>query len=206
MDLFKKKKSLKKRPSDKQNPIRSDTEKYPKLWPRTIFYTRGVVMDIMEAEHSEEVIPMMRSYFKLKKLKPRHPGYNRGHSLGLFATKFIKAGSILGEYTGVITFGDISDTRYCLESAFNASIDAKWAGNEMRFINDYRGVAECENTVFTTVSSWKRFLPDGTSNGSGILLSDPNSHSVVKATQDIYPKEEILVDYGEGYCRSFGII
>ena len=61
---------------------------------------------------------------------------------GVYAKEFIKANSIIGEYTGVIT-DDSDDYTYCwtYKSDFKQyknglCIDSKYKGNILRFVND----------------------------------------------------------------------
>ena len=119
-----------------------------------------------------------------------HTYFNRG----LFAAAGFKAGDALGEYAGCIQSPDLSskgqhgqfaielDTSKGFGCPVPLELDAKYVGNEARFINDYRGVASHPNVAFTT-----RAVP-----GRGVWVQV----SVIAA---IHPGDEILVDYGADF-------
>ena len=63
-------------------------------------------------------------------------------------------------------------------------IDAKFVGNESRYINDYRGVAPQPNVEFCTKADAQK----------GIWVA-------IKVAADICCGEEILVNYGEEFTE-----
>ena len=67
--------------------------------------------------------------------------------------------------------------------AESPSLDAGDSGNELRFVNDYRGVAACANAEFQQAT----------------IRSMPAQMLVV--TRLVRTGEELLVDYGEDYWR-----
>ena len=132
---------------------------------------------------------------------------------GCFAQRDIKKGEYIGEYVGEVRLipADCSneeksypflasfwtDVRFdsyqnWLEdpsAMLKMGVDAQVCGNELRYINDWRGVDPIgkENTVYYMVS-WVR--------GCHRLLA--------QAKKDIPKGHEFLVNYGEGYWRCNG--
>jgi len=111
-------------------------------------------------------------------------------SRALKATEFIKAGEVIGQYTGFVTTasesdGDVRGT-YTVELPGREVIDGFVHGNEIRYMNDYRGIAEEKNAEFAGECCMCRM-------GDGCVTM------LVKAVKDIEPDEEILTDYGAGY-------
>lgn len=132
---------------------------------------------------------------------PSHPASGQH---GLFATKDLKPGTFILQYIGVIhpssninsepeEADPHANSNYdlSLDREHGIGIDADGRGNEARFINDYRGVAERANAEFKEVWDGRRgergmgvwVLPEGRSGkGKGIRKG-----------------EEILVSYGRGF-------
>ncbi|PMD54563.1 uncharacterized protein K444DRAFT_486029, partial [Hyaloscypha bicolor E] len=135
---------------------------------------------------------------------PSHPA-NGQH--GLFASRDLKPGTFILQYLGEIhaavgrgehgEHGEEkdphadSDYDLSLDREMGIGIDADRKGNEARFINDYRGIAEKPNAEFKELWDEKSgergmgvwVLPEGRSGkGKGIRKG-----------------EEILVSYGRGF-------
>lgn len=136
---------------------------------------------------------------------PSHPAKGQN---GLFAIKDLKPGTFILQYIGEIhstpnqislpnTETQVSDPHansnydLSLDREYGIGIDADKRGNEARFINDYRGVAEKPNAEFKEIWDERRgergmgvwVLPEGKSGkGKGIKKG-----------------EEVLVSYGRGF-------
>jgi len=113
--------------------------------------------------------------------------------LGLFAVKELKTGIFLGEYTGrvLVNLEDVMTSKYLVdysnpfeEDCDRVWVDAKNEGNELRFINDFKGTGKQENITF------KRVWLGGMMRVCGQI------------TADVQPGEELLTDYGEGYWNN----
>lgn len=119
---------------------------------------------------------------------------------GVFASKDIKRGNFVGEYTGVIrSVESVRDVRasayswsYPIDPKFNGAsssrrqnqqmwLDAKYEGNEMRFVNH----SDNPNTKVVYVIDSK-----------GIL------HICYVAIKDIAHDQQLTVSYGENYWKS----
>lgn len=71
---------------------------------------------------------------------------------GLFAARALAPGSLVVPYVGVVHSGvaahEGSDYDLWLDRDADIAVDAAAAGNEARFVNDYRGVRERPNAEF----------------------------------------------------------
>lgn len=108
---------------------------------------------------------------------------------------------ILGEYVGLVVDCRVSPPSRFLatlvnedgsegagasnRSCLNLGVDAQDSGNELRFINSFRGIASTPNVVMRT----------------GYLNSYP--HIILVCGRDIQPGDEILLDYGSDYDNKY---
>lgn len=109
---------------------------------------------------------------------------------GLFATQKFSKFDVIGEYTGkVVDNGTHGHYVAALEDKptndESLGLDAEYTGNEMRFINSYLNVAFQANVTMRTV----------------YISSYP--HIVIVCMEDLYPGDEILLDYGEAYNNAY---
>ena len=115
-----------------------------------------------------------------------HPVNNH---FGLYATKEWEPIEIVGQYTGELKTGDVggryvaSITPYTTHSLYH--IDAENIGNEMRFINDYRGISSEPNVKLTST------------------FIDRLPRVIVITIKPIHIDEELLLDYGEDYWKCY---
>ena len=105
---------------------------------------------------------------------------------GLFATQKWDPYDVIGEYVGKIVDDNFSTNKYVADLYISSGgsslgIDALENGNEMRYINDYRGISSLTNCQISKATVDRR----------PILL--------IIATRSIDIGEEILMDYGDGY-------
>jgi len=114
-----------------------------------------------------------------------HPCYNE---YGLFAKRNIPKYTYIGTYGGVV-IKSVSAVMHSFDyfvqfpEKTECFIDAKYEGNEARFINDYRGTGKDDNVVF---------MPARAKQVGEVFIA-------VVAVADIVEGEEILVDYGTAY-------
>jgi len=120
-----------------------------------------------------------------------HPAFNRKGSKMLVATELIKENECIGYYAGEIKYFKEDDTcedwnPYQLTPVPQGEyyIDGQTIGNEMRFINDPRGLPN-------TQANAKFYQSDRKIKGFYV--------SAVHALKDIKKGEEILVSYGDDY-------
>lgn len=152
---------------------------YPKNWPTEIEY-----INFMHYKKGVVKKPFIRNV-KIKLIDDINHILNGEY--GLFAENKIEKFDVLGEYTGVITS---NGGRYVagfkgLEKTNNYGVDAQKAGNELRFINDYRNINDKPNTILKNT------------------FIDRRPKILVVALDNIEPDQEILLDYGEGYYNCF---
>ena len=162
------------------------TESFPKNWPEEIHfltdqtYTPAVTADQIAALSRTTIETV--SYAKvpadaLKTSSPlveiqtitdeKHPAYGQK---GLFASRHLEPDTFVCLYLGRVHINSLSDTDphsdydLAYDRETGLSIDSARSGNEARFANDYRGIAERPNTefrdCFIQVKSTKR--ADGT--------------------------------------------
>ncbi|KAI9224023.1 hypothetical protein BC828DRAFT_344338, partial [Blastocladiella britannica] len=127
---------------------------------------------------------------------PTHPAYPYR---GLFAAKPLKPGTHILDYIGVVyansSYSATSD--YVLTLSRDACVDAEAAGNEARFINDYRGIPSRAN---------------GAGGANGRMTLGPNAefrervdaHGVLRMGVYVLAKPAIGIRKGEEICVSYG--
>jgi SET domain-containing protein len=127
----------------------------------------------------------------IKPLPPEHPAAPQH---GLFASESIPCGALVGNYTGLVKPQQGADSSHYLvevhdrHTGLRFDLDAEHYGNETRFINDYKGVADHPNVALVLYHA----------HATGEL-----SVGVVTQRQ-LQHGEEILVDYGRQFWRSPG--
>lgn len=156
----------------------------PVNWPSNVQFIqqlKPLIPDIF----STDIVPPNPIVIITKISDSTHPVC--GH-FGLYTAVDIPANSAIGFYMGkVIThnpkdpaylyyIGTINDVTYY--------IDAKNYGNEIRFVNDYRKIAQGPNVKFNKIISSNRPF---------------NVQVQLSALRDIKQGEELLVDYGSCY-------
>lgn len=128
---------------------------------------------------------------------PSHPASGQS---GLFATKDLKPGTFILQYIGEIhappqdaTKDPHAESNYdlSLDREHGIGIDADQKGNEARFINDYRGIAEKPNAEFKEVWDERR-----KEKGMGVWVLPEGKSGKGKG---IRKGEEVLVSYGRGF-------
>ena len=103
---------------------------------------------------------------------------------GIFATRNFNVFDIIGVYTGSVIKSEYSD-RYTARINDNLSISANKCGNETRFINDYRNIADNCNCKLSYAN-----------------INNINMRIVI-VTNPIKKNQELLLDYGEGYWNTW---
>jgi hypothetical protein len=129
---------------------------------------------------------------------PSHPAFGQS---GLFAAKDLRSGTFILQYLGEIHASPLilnvsdphahSDYDLSLDREHGIGIDADKRGNEARFINDYRGIAERSNAEFKEI--WDERQRE---RGMGVWVLGEGKNSKGKG---IRKGEEILVSYGRGF-------
>jgi nuclear pore complex protein Nup98-Nup96 len=125
---------------------------------------------------------------------PFHPAYNQA---GLFAAQDLAPGTFILAYLGRVHTSTSTDTTsdydLWLDKEADVAVDAAREGNEGRFVNDFRGVAERANAEFRTVwcERWGELCVGVWVIGGG--------GSGKKKGGGIKKGDEILVSYGKGF-------
>ncbi|KAI0799281.1 hypothetical protein GGR55DRAFT_684136 [Xylaria sp. FL0064] len=131
---------------------------------------------------------------------PSHPTQGQ---YGLFAARHLEPGTLILPYYGLIHSSlpphsvnhDESDYDLWLNKEANIAVDAEKAGNEARFVNDYRSIRERPNAEFT--QCW-----DARSGQQcmAVFVLPSGKHTSAKAgVGGIAKGTEILVSYGKGF-------
>ncbi|KAI1208588.1 uncharacterized protein F4807DRAFT_430227 [Annulohypoxylon truncatum] len=134
---------------------------------------------------------------------PTHPADGQS---GLFAARQLPPGSLILPYYGVVHSSllphcrahEKSDYDLWLDRDGALAVDAEKAGNEARFVNDYRGISARPNSEFKECWDSRRgercmavfVLPAGKNAGK---------NAGKKVGAGIGKGEEILVSYGKGF-------
>ena len=159
-------------------------------WPSDVDYTN--TPDMSEVSPADKRL-LRQDYIpgvSIRRVEtPGHPAFGQ---YGLYATINFVMGDVLGEYTGKVMpghWGGEYVTRLWNTGAksdyYRPGVDAQLMGNELRMINDYRGVpgATGPNCKFsrTAIRGYRAAL--------------------IVAIAPIAPDQEFLLDYGEVYWR-----
>jgi len=196
----------------------SEGSKGPKNWPSipylvAPFYSKTLTSDHLLAirtrppKDSQDIPPNtprgVSAVVKITPiLEPTHPASGQ---CGLFAAKDLKPGTFILQYIGEIhappTSIDVSspkvdphansDYDLSLDREHGIGIDANKTGNEARFINDYRGIAQKPNSEFKEI--WDTGRKE---RGIGVWVLGEGKKGKGKG---IKKGEEILVSYGRGF-------
>jgi len=197
-------------------PSRSSS--LPKNWPQEVLYlttpsyskilTPTYLTALRTCPKETIVIPPNvpkgpSSHVKITPIiDPSHPA--NGQS-GLFAVKDLKPGTFILQYLGEIHLSSgptlnspdphrTSDYDLSLDRELGLGIDADKAGNEARYINDFRGVpgAERPNAEFNEIWDGNR-----KERGMGVWVLGKSGKG-----KGIKKGEEILVSYGRGFWKA----
>lgn len=128
---------------------------------------------------------------------PSHPAHNQA---GLFAAQDLAPGTFLLAYLGRVhtsaSTDPTSDYDLWLDKEADVAVDAARQGNEGRFVNDFRGVAERANAEFRTVwcERWGELCV-----GVWVIGGGGDGGNKKKKGGGIKKGEEILVSYGKGF-------
>lgn len=188
----------------------------PKNWPEGFVYAKRCVSSQLHpslleefittgrAEDSEVVSPLIErgaihEGVSLMKITPKmnhplsHARYGKRAHYGLFATQGIDCGVELGEYVGELQVMAANrkhnlkdfDHAWTRElGPFLFVLNAKRVANELAFVNDYRGLAREPNVK----PKW--------------VVHRGQYHLVFETSQRVRSKDELLIDYGEGYWQA----
>jgi hypothetical protein len=136
-----------------------------------------------------------------------HPAHGQR---GLFAVEHLEPDSFICLYLGHVHTNSLSDTDphsdydLSLDRELGLSVDAAKSGNEARFANDYRGIAERPNAefrdCFIRVKSDKRASGAKWERRVGIFVLSTGKAG--KRKGGIKAGEEITVTYGKAYWES----
>jgi SET domain-containing protein len=173
-------------------PIKAQVKTTPKVIVKAQVKTTSKVIVKAQVKTTPKVI--------VKELPNNHSARNKHSKYGLFATEDIVKGETIGEYIGILcTKRSKSHTsRFVMKHSDDVYIDAEIGGNETMFINDYRNISSVPNAKFVKNHCFSYHSTKTRLVINGIIM--------VIASSDIKQDEEIVVNYGEGYCKKWGIV
>ncbi|KAI0403257.1 hypothetical protein F4802DRAFT_313720 [Xylaria palmicola] len=131
---------------------------------------------------------------------PSHPANGQA---GLFAARHLEPGTLILPYYGLVHSSlpphslnhEKSDYDLWLNREAGVAVDAAQAGNEARFVNDYRGVGERPNAEFRQCWDLR-----GGQQCMAVFVLPAGKNAAGKAGAGGIPKgTEILVSYGKGF-------
>ncbi|KAI0639126.1 SET domain protein [Trametes polyzona] len=178
---------------------RKGTERIPARWPDNVRYITQpqyhasvpahirsfIGTDSSRASHKSHA---PQSFVSIQLITtPSHPAYGQR---GLFATKKIPPRTLILDYIGEVHCDDRPDSDYDLSlyrtpDYVSVGVDAQRAGNEARFINDYRGVQAKPNALFQERRT-----------DTGELRM-----SVWSGSEAIKKGDELLISYGKSWWK-----
>lgn len=131
---------------------------------------------------------------------PSHPANGQA---GLFAARHLEPGTLILPYYGLVHSSlpphsishDESDYDLWLNRDAGVAVDAAKAGNEARFVNDYRGVRERPNAEFR--QCWD--VRSGQQCMAVFVLPAGKNGPTKAGVGGIAKGTEILVSYGKGF-------
>jgi len=210
---------------------KKDNASLPKGWPESIQYltspiysprltkaelaairTRAAdpeVGEVGEADLPPDIQPGPSSKVRITPITdPEHPAHGQS---GLFAARDLKPDEVVVAYLGEVhpggSGGDggddhaLSDYDLWLDRPAGVAVDAARAGNEARFVNDYRGVPGLlrrkPNAEFRVVWDGRRG-----EKVMAVVVLPAGKKAVGRArTVGIARGQEILVSYGKGFWQ-----
>ncbi|KAJ3274249.1 hypothetical protein HDV01_003322 [Terramyces sp. JEL0728] len=116
-----------------------------------------------------------------------HPAYP---AFGLFSTSAIPPKTLILNYIGVVRAGDEASqtSDYILHFDGDYSVDAEFAGNEGRYVNDFRGISDKPNVKFQLHKNKRGRVNMG-----------------IWSIAKIPKGKELTVTYGKGFWQQRGI-
>jgi hypothetical protein len=162
--------------------------KSPRMWPKDVIYYNGVCawkpdgsfagVHMFNVPVSESIELFPSRYGTGVRANAPIP---KGTTIGLYGSEVYNTKSRVGDDRDFDEFNT-----YVMDSGY-ISNDAKYFGNETRFINDYRGMAPKENVVM----------------GDCVYIHDWITARPIVTTKRIEAGEELFLDYGQAYWDFF---
>ncbi|KAB8346327.1 hypothetical protein FH972_023371 [Carpinus fangiana] len=208
-------------PADLQDPSQMPmtSSGAPKAWPAGVAFldsprysarlTTEVLRSIRrprsDVVQSQKQSPAPCSLVKIAPVAdPAHPACGQH---GLFAARHLPPDSFVLHYLGFVHGPDDADTNSDYDNSLDRElaigVDGTHAGNEARFINDYRGVGGGPNAEFR--DCWVE-LPGGQQVEKRIGVYVLAAGKSGKRAKGIGKGDEILVSYGKGKSWSRNVL
>ena len=134
---------------------------------------------------------------------------DRDYFSGLFSREKIPKYSIIGNYFGQYSIGyainpfdQSKRIRHAKQNDYKFAghrdyIDSAYSGNFLRFVNHQEAANCAVESLFVETSSLS--LSGSRDDGDDMMMPKHLEILYFRATADIYPGEELFIDYGESY-------
>jgi hypothetical protein len=170
-----------------------------KCWPKDVMYLNGLcVWNNDKTFEGYYGFDPVNSAVQLFHLPRSHAAWNDGTGLGVRATASIPVGMTIGYYAGEYyhqpSYDEFDESNSYVMEPYAASefvYDGKCLSNEMRFINDPRGISPWPNVMMGKHVQMKN-APKGVTARPIITI------------REIEEGQEILMDYGPEYWNFRG--
>jgi hypothetical protein len=169
----------------------------PTNWPLHVQFLSANVWENQPKyylEYQKEcTLPIISNNFKgiakkvqITKVPREHPAFP---SFGLYAIQNIPKNTLILDYKGIVKPKELESktSDYILHFDGIYSIDAELAGNEGRFVNDFRGTGKKPNVKFE------------------LYRYQHKVHMGIFSKTNISKGQELLVTYGKGFWKERGI-
>lgn len=185
----------------------------PKDWPheivylRTQFYSKRIPSDALKAlilpisdlPQNEQARKTKGPHTNVKITKISSTTHPANGQHGLFATQNLPPDTFILPYLGYVhdqsDTDDGSDYDLSLDRDFGVGVDASRMGNEARFINDYRGVADAPSAEFRDI--YVDIGQGKVEKRIGVFVLSAGKSG--KRAKGILRGQEILISYGKGF-------
>ncbi|KAI3330209.1 hypothetical protein F4824DRAFT_350808 [Ustulina deusta] len=189
----------------------------PKNWPSSISYLSqpSFAPHVTKSQHeslrmrSPDITAAIPAHFPrgpcpLVRIIPiNDPSHPAQGQAGLFATRHLEPGTLIIPYYGFVHSSlpphslshDKSDYDLWLNREADIAVDAQKAGNEARFVNDYRGIRQRPNAEFK--QCWD--VRCGQQCMAVFVLPSGKMAPARAGAGGIAKGTEILVSYGKGF-------
>jgi hypothetical protein len=160
---------------------------------------KALILPISDIPQNEQARKTNGPYTNVRITKISSTTHPANGQHGLFANQSLPPGSFILPYLGYVhdqsDTDEASDYDLSLDRDFGVGVDASKMGNEARFINDYRGVADAPSAEFRDI-----FVDIGRGKVEkriGVFVLSAGKSG--KRAKGIPKGQEILASYGKGF-------
>jgi hypothetical protein len=189
------------------------TGSIPKDWPQEIVYLRtpcyskkladddlrALILPQAQMPENEQLRRTKGPYANVKITKISSTTHPANGQYGLFAAQNLSPDTFILPYLGYVhdqsDTDEASDYDLSLDRDYGVGVDASRMGNEARFINDYRGVADAPSAEFRDI--YVDIGQGKVEKRIGVFVLSAGKSG--KRAKGIPKGMEILISYGKGF-------